>query len=80
MTLSLLRRLHKLLCERADGSITTMPDGHQWIEVCIDNINIDGLTPHQKAGYLSQLQRLGVYRHSSDGFGLVCCTKTINEL
>lgn len=37
--------------------------GNGWVGVYLDNANVEGVSPKQKAGLLSNLQQKGLYRH-----------------
>lgn len=71
MTFQALRILN-ILRKKADRScIETTKDKIEWADVYLDNVIVSGVTPHQLAGYLSDLTQKGYYRSNSKHFGLV---------
>jgi hypothetical protein len=60
-----------LLCN-TEGGMTKKTDGSQWGTVYLDNAIPAGMNRHSFAGYLSALERAGLYKsYEDDCFGEV---------
>lgn len=75
MTFQALRLLNALR-RSADGCVETDSNGVRWAQVCILNVQVPGIEPKQKSGYLSQIAKAGFYRAHNKYFGMVQLSNT----
>ncbi len=66
-SLRLLGELRKY----SQGRTETDSEGKVWREVFPRDIHLEGMTPAQRAGYLSALQKMGLYKKTGEHFGMV---------
>ncbi len=64
-------RLLAELRKHAQACTETDSEGKVWREVFPRDIRLKGMTPAQKAGYLSALQKMGLYKKTDEHFGMV---------
>ena len=64
-------RLYVVLQKASDGTSATDSQGHTWLQVCTNQLNVPGMRRNQISGYLAQLQRRGLYRKKDKYFGMV---------
>jgi hypothetical protein len=62
MTYTLQVVLASLLASKESGNETVYTDGSVWCDVYLDNAKPAGMNAHQFAGYLSALEKRGVYK------------------
>jgi len=64
-------RLLNAMRQCTEGMTEVDINGKRWATICTANIVLDGITPAQKPGYLSALEKLGFYRKVDKYFGMV---------
>jgi len=64
-------RMYGYLKDHRDSMTEVDANGHVWAQVYAMDIKVKGIDPLQNAGYLSALERVGLYRKVDDSFGMV---------
>jgi hypothetical protein len=79
MSLQALRMYNYLKAHR-DSMTEERADGSIWAQVCTADINIQDISKVQNAGYLSALEKAGLYKKIDKYFGMVRLPgKTVSE-
>lgn len=64
-------RMYGYLKAHRDGMTEVDTNGYVWAQVYAMDINVKGIDKGQNAGYLSALEKAGLYRKIDDSFGMV---------
>ena len=65
-------KVYRVLMNHRDSMRETDKHGNVWFQVCTDQLPMPiGITRRQIAGYLSSLERKGLYRKTDKFFGMV---------
>jgi hypothetical protein len=59
------------LKDHRDSMTEVDANGYVWAQVYAMDITVRGIDPSQNAGYLSALEKAGLYRKIDDSFGMV---------
>jgi hypothetical protein len=64
-------RMLQYLKDHRDSLTEVDANGNVWAQVCTADITIGGIAKAQNAGYLSALEKAGLYRKIDKYFGMV---------